>query len=127
MVVLLLWIRGISVHAQSIAARKVSCAFSATRLDEVIRHLSLEAGVSFIYSSNKTDLNRVVTLQVENQSLEETLSMIGLQLGVEFKMQGRYVMIKQQADIKPDQHISSGKVPFGRATKSRGTSDVVAI
>src|SRR5690349_3810277 len=93
--VLVLLVTGMSVHAQSIAARKVNCAFNSTRLDEVIHHLSLEAGVSFIYSSNKTDLSKVVTLSVENQSLEETLSMIGSQLGIEFKMQGLYVMIKQ--------------------------------
>src|SRR5690349_9126180 len=88
--VLVLWMTGISLHAQSIAARKVNCAFNATRLDEVIHHLSLEAGVSFIYSSNKTDLNKVVTLSVENRSLEETLTIIGAQLGIEFKMLGRY-------------------------------------
>ncbi|HTF19259.1 MAG TPA: STN domain-containing protein [Chryseolinea sp.] len=124
--VVLLWITGMSVHAQSIAARKVSCSFNATRLDEVIRHISLEAGVSFIYSSNKTDLNKVVTLRVESQSLEETLSLIGSQLGVEFKMLGRYVMIKQHTDAKPEQPLASGSVPFGRSSKARATPAVVA-
>jgi hypothetical protein len=117
--VLVLWVAGMSsVHAQSIATRKVSCAFNATRLDEVIRHLSLEAGVSFIYSSNKTNLNKVVTLSVENRSLEETLSLIGSQLGVEFKMQGRYVMIKQLADTKPIVQSAPGKVPVARVSQT---------
>lgn len=114
------------MHAQSIAARKVSCAFTATRLDEVIRHLSLEAGVSFIYSSNKTNLSKVVTLNVENRSLEETLTMIGSQLGVEFKMQGRYVMIKQLPDNKPVVHPAAGKVPVARMNKTPSTSDASA-
>ena len=107
-----------SASAQSIAARKVSCAFNATRLDEVIRHISLETGVSFIYSSNKTNLNNVVTLNVENRSLEETLTMIGSQLGVEFKIQGRYVMIKQLVETKSVVQSGPGKVPVARANKS---------
>jgi hypothetical protein len=111
--VLVLWVAGISVHAQSIGSRKVSCAYTATRLDEVIHHLSVEAGVSFIYSSNKTDLNKVVTLNVDNRSLEETLSLIGAQLGIEFKMQGRYVMIKQQqTEVKASRNVA-GRVPLG--------------
>jgi hypothetical protein len=117
--VLVLLVTGMSsLHAQSIATRKVSCAFSATRLDEVIRHLSLEAGVSFIYSSNKTNLNKVVTLNVENRSLEETLSLIGSQLGVEFKMQGRYVMIKQLPDGKSIVQSAPGKVPVAHANQT---------
>lgn len=115
--VLVLWITGISVYAQSVATRKVNCAFNATRLDDVIRHLSLEAGVSFIYSSNKTDLSKLVTLHVENRSLDETLTMIGQQLGVEFKMQGLYVMIKQQADTRTSRQNGSGKVPVARLGK----------
>lgn len=125
--VLVLWMTGMSVYAQSVSARKVSCAFSETRLDEVIRHLSQEAGVSFIYSSNKTDLGSVVTLSVENRALEETLSIIGSQVNIEFRIQGRYVIIKpSEARIAP-QNIAkqsiAGKVPV----KARRTSDVVAF
>jgi len=122
-----LWTAGITGHAQSIGTRKVSCAFQATRLDEVIRHLSQEAGVSFIYSSNKTNLNKVVTLSVENRSLEETLNLIGTQLDVEFKMQGRYVMIKQQpTEVKPLRHSTAGRVPLGRFSKNASGTGVVA-
>ena len=120
--ILVLLVTGMSVRAQSIAARKVNCAFNSTRLDEVIHHLSLEAGVSFIYSSNKTDLSKVVTLSVENRSLEETLSMIGSQLGIEFKMQGLYVMIKQP-ETKTSRPSVSGKVPVGRISKLPSTTD----
>jgi len=123
--VLVLWMTGISLQAQSIGARKVNCAFSATRLDEVIHHLSLEAGVSFIYSSNKTDLNKVVTLSVENRSLEETLAIIGTQLGIEFKLLGRYVMIKQPNEAKSSTS-SLGKVPLGHSKKFTPASDVIA-
>ena len=121
--VLVLWVAGIAVQAQSIGARKVSCAFTSTRLDEVIHHLSVEAGVSFIYSSNKTDLNKVVTLNVSNRSLEETLSMIGSQLGIEFKMQGRYVMIKQLQPELRTSRSTAGKVPVG-SRKVRPQSEV---
>jgi len=124
---LVLLAAGITGQAQSIGTRKVSCAFQATRLDEVIRHLSQEAGVSFIYSSNKTNLSKVVTLSVENQSLEETLNLIGAQLDVEFKMQGRFVMIKQQAtEVKPMRHGTAGRVPLGRFSKNASGTGVIA-
>jgi len=110
--VLAIWAAGITSYAQSIGSRKVSCAFQSTRLDEVIRRLSQEAGVSFIYSSTKTNLSKVVTLSVENQSLEETLNQIGAQLDVEFKMQGHYVLIKQQAaEVKSFRRNVAGRVP----------------
>ncbi|MGC3943225.1 MAG: STN domain-containing protein [Chryseolinea sp.] len=122
-VVLALWVAGISVQAQSIGSRKVSCAYTSTRLDEVIHHLSVEAGVSFIYSSNKTDLNKLVTLNVENRSLDETLSLIGVQLGIEFKLQGRYVLIKQlQPEAKTARNVV-GRVPVG-ARKLSATHDL---
>jgi hypothetical protein len=121
--VLVLWITAISLPAQSIGARRVNCAFNATRLDEVIHHLSLEAGVSFIYSSNKTDLNKVVSLNVENRSLEETLAIIGTQLGIEFKMVGRYVMIKQHTDGRAPQPSALGKVPLGHSRKLPSVTD----
>ncbi|MEJ1240639.1 STN domain-containing protein [Chryseolinea sp. T2] len=110
---MVLWVAGISLQAQSVGARKVSCAFTSTRLDEVIRHLSVEAGVSFIYSSNKTDLNRAVTLSIDNRSLEETLALIGSQLGIEFKIQGRYVMIKQLQIEARTSRNAVGRVPMG--------------
>lgn len=114
--VLVLWGAGITVYAQSVGSRKVSYAFHAARLDEVIRQLSLDAGVSFIYSSNKTNLSKVVTLKGENQSLDETLSAIGGQLGIEFKIQGRYIMIKQP-EAKPAEFVA-GRVPVGRSSKT---------
>lgn len=118
--ILVLWTAGMTVQAQSIGARKVTCAFQATRLDEVIRHLSLEAGVSFIYSSNKTDLNKVVTLTVDSRPLEETLNLIGSQIDLEFKMQGRYVMIKplpSYADVKAARSMA-GRVPVAHTVKT---------
>lgn len=115
------------VQAQSIGARKVTCAFQTTRLDEVIRHLSLEAGVTFIYSSNKTDLNKVVTLAVDSRPLEETLNAIGSQIDLEFKMQGRYVLIKPlyaQPGIK-SARSSAGRVPVARTVK-KTTHNLIA-
>ena len=128
-VVLMLWLAAApDSYAQSVASRKVNCAFQATRLDEVIRHLSQETGVSFIYSSNKTDLSKEVTLAAVNRPLEETLTQIGTQLNLEFKLQGRYVMIKPAPEPVRISQNKAGKVPVAvRSASAPAFSHVAAF
>jgi hypothetical protein len=85
-------------HAQYIRtsyANKITLTASGVQFKLLIDKLSGITGLHFIYSSNKIETTRLVSLSVKDKPLEEVLALLGRQLNVAFvKRDNKYVIIK---------------------------------
>lgn len=98
---------GFHAGAQSLLATPVTYSSKSVKLDKVIDDLSRMTGIYFVYSSNKIVANQPVSLTVTGQPLLEVLDLIGKQLNLSFKSEGRHVVIKSLPPVsKPVAHTS---------------------
>lgn len=98
---------GFHAGAQSLLATPVTYSVKSVKLDRVIDDLSRMTGIYFVYSSNKIVANQPVSLTVTRQPLLEVLELIGKQLNLSFKSEGRHVVIKSLPAVsKPVAHTS---------------------
>ena len=82
-------------------ANKITLTSSGIQFKVLIDKLSGITGLHFIYSSNKIETTRLVSVSVKDKSLEEALVLLGRQLHVAFiKRDNKYVIIKT-AEVLP--------------------------
>lgn len=82
-------------------ANKITLTSSGIQFKVLIDKLSGITGLHFIYSSNKIETTRLVSVSVKDKSLEEALVLLGRQLHVAFiKRDNKYVIIKT-AEVAP--------------------------
>lgn len=84
-------------HAQYMRtsyANKITLTSTGVQFKTLIDKLSGITGLHFIYSSNKIETSRLVSLSVKDKSLEEVLVLLGQQLNVTFTKRDKYVIIK---------------------------------
>lgn len=82
-------------------ASKITLTSSGVQFKVLIDKLSGITGLHFIYSSNKIETTRLVSVSVKDKSLEEALVLLGRQLNVAFiKRDNKYVIIKT-VDVAP--------------------------
>jgi hypothetical protein len=74
--------------------KKISWNCNALAFDKVVDHLSGTTGFRFIYSPSKIDAKKRVSLSVSNKPLGEVLALIGRQTDLDFRIQGRHIIIK---------------------------------
>jgi hypothetical protein len=80
---------GKSIHLQNIS---ISC--QNLPLDKVIDRLSQKTGLHFIYSSSLVSLDTKITLNVHQEKLTEVLKQVGYKARLVFKVNGKYVIVK---------------------------------
>lgn len=116
------------------SGKRISLSVNGRYFHDVIDHLASITDLHFIYSSNKIEANTLISLSVIDSSLEEVLGLLGKQMNLTFKVQGRYVIIKT-APAAPASNIvkplrSERPVEnFNRsplATQPRDSSEAVA-
>ncbi len=98
-----------SGSAQSFASKKISLSLQNATLHEVIDQLSLATGLYFIYSPDKIKSKGLLNISVSDKTIAETLTSVSLQMNLEFKQQGEYVIVKNnefgQLIAKADRQI----------------------
>ncbi len=88
--VLIYW----SGSSQSFSSKKISLSVQSATLHEVIDQLSLATGLYFIYSPDKIKSKGLLSLNISNKTITEALTSAGLQMNLDFKQQGDYVIVK---------------------------------
>jgi hypothetical protein len=86
-----------TAHAQYMRtsyASKITLTSTGVQFKTLIDKLSGITGLHFIYSSNKIETSRLVSLSVKDKPLEEVLVLLGQQLNVAFTKRDKYVIIK---------------------------------
>jgi len=81
-------------NAQSFQSKRITFCCKSSDFEKIIEDLSKAAGVHFVYSSNKIQTSRQITLAIKNKPLSEVLDAISNQLNVSFKIQENYVTVK---------------------------------
>src|SRR5262249_6963253 len=85
-------------RAQSVTAPeadpRISLSVQGQYFHDVIDRLAGITGLHFVYSSNKVEANTRISLSVVNSPLEDVLELLGKQMNLSFKVQGRYVIVK---------------------------------
>lgn len=85
---------GIHTRAQSHLSIPVTYSAKAVKLDRVVDDLSRITGIYFVYSSNKIVANQAVSINVSRKPFGEVLDLIGRQLNLSFKSEGKHIVIK---------------------------------
>ncbi|MEO8471598.1 MAG: STN domain-containing protein [Chryseolinea sp.] len=94
------------VYSQSAGNTKINCSFSSTPLETAITFLSNQSGINFVYSSNKIDVAKRVSLSVRDKTLTEVLGLIGKQVDMVFRIEGHHVTIKGDETLNSHSAIS---------------------
>ncbi len=115
-VIVLLLFLSFSSRSQSLNTAKVTCSFKSASFVSVIGFLSDATGVYFVYSSNKIKVTEPVSLVVKDVPLSEALAILGDQLSLSFKVEGRHVMILAETAASAKQ--SQGALDKASAKKS---------
>jgi hypothetical protein len=117
---LLLFI-SLSLHAQSPdepLQRNVTIVGRNIDFEDVLNQLTLQTKMQFIYSSSMVSLDKPVTLMARQQALKDVLDELSAQMGIIFKRQGDYFIIK-----KDNSPIT--KTPFALAQPKLANSEDV--
>jgi len=94
--------------------RKVSISYQRAYLDEVLQQLSEQAGVYFVYSGHVLEPRvPVVSITANQQPIWHVLQMLGQQLHLTFRAEGKYIIVKKPAVVK-----TVAVVPTRRATSA---------
>src|SRR5688572_15468467 len=84
--------------------KKVSIKGQNISFEKVLHQLSGQTKLYFIYSSNSIELNKSLTLSVDQSPLYEVLDQLAETMNVTFRREGNYVVVKAAIEVKlPDQ------------------------
>src|SRR5687767_11645800 len=91
------------VEGQSISKdsfqKKISIRGQDLSFESVLDQLSEQTKLYFIYSSNSVELNRSLSLNLDQRPLYEVLDQLGEIMNLTFRREGNYVVVKA-ADVK---------------------------
>jgi hypothetical protein len=93
--------------------KKITLTTTGVQFHTLIEKLSEITGLNFIYSSNKIEVNKSVSLSVTNRSLDDVLLLLGRQTNLTFARRDRYVIIKTIA-VSPALAVSTQPIPRTR-------------
>jgi hypothetical protein len=87
--------------AQSISKdpfqKNISITGQNVSFEEILQQLSMQTRLYFIYSSNSVELNRSLTLNLNQRPLYEVLETLGKMMNLAFRREGNYVVVKPAA------------------------------
>lgn len=96
-----------SIRAQeSVLQKKISVNYSSKSLKEIIHDLSQRYDLHFAYSHKQIDLDRTITIVVENQTLEFVLIEMCNQAGIVYKIIGNQIVLTKKDKLKKSYTIS---------------------
>ena len=80
--------------------KKVSIEGQNISFEKVLHQLSGQTKLYFIYSSNSIELNKSLTLNLDQSPLYEVLDLLAGTMNVTFRREGNYVVVKAAAEVK---------------------------
>jgi Secretin and TonB N terminus short domain len=80
--------------------KKVSIKGQNVSFEQVLYQLSGQTKLYFIYSSNSIELNKSLTLKVDQSPLHEVLDQLAGTMNVTFRREGNYVVVKPATEVK---------------------------
>ncbi len=93
-------------QSQASQSDKVTFLCRNIHLDKLLEELTTQTGTRFIYSSSFVSLDKPVTLRAEKLPLHDVLIVVGNQIGVSFKKQGNYYIVKRNTSAARSESYS---------------------
>lgn len=107
----------LSVHAKTYSQQtKLSFAFQKTSVADVLSFIEEKSEYYFFYKENELDANRVISIDVEKQEINQILDKILSGTGLEYSVIDRYVVISPSNGRKLELIGQSQKTVYGRVT-----------
>ncbi len=99
---LLVFIRFFAVEADSQNA-KVSIQANGFSIQKVMREIERQTDYLFVYDKNEVDVNRKVSVDVNNESVSEVLNRVFEGTGVSYKVVGKNITLVKGA-VAPEKY-----------------------
>jgi len=80
--------------------KKVSIKGQNISFEKVLHQLSGQTKLYFIYSSNSIELNKSLTLNMDQSPLNEVLDQLAETMNVTFRREGNYVVVKAATEVR---------------------------
>ena len=84
------------INAQSILSRKISIDFENKRIEEVLKYLQNNEGISFSYSKNIIKLDQKVSVHFKNTEIEKILNEIFSKTEIIFKLKSGIIILQRK-------------------------------
>ncbi len=97
---------------------------NASLLD-VFQQIEAQSDIQIAYDVSAIDVNRKISLSVDNESVEKLLGKVLENTGLTFRIMDRYVVISKKPDFSTQQQTVSGKVTDSSGQPLPGVSVVV--
>src|SRR5690606_1791355 len=116
----------LSVHGQFDATRRVTLQIDNITLEDLIRRLDLEFGVSVAYGSDNIPIDLMISVNLTNATLIETIQIICLEAGLTYQIVDD-VLIFQRLGNEPEAEMTVPSLsPASDAIlNARGTTPVL--
>lgn len=129
MILSLLMVAGLAVSYGKSDAQttKLNLKVRGGTVKEVIKEVERQSNYSFMYDSNVFDVDRPISIDAENQTLENVVEKLILGQDLKYEMVNRYVVITSanSFEIPQQQKSISGKVTDSTGLPLPGVSVVV--
>lgn len=107
-----------SVYSQS---TKLTLDMRNKQVVEVLEEIEKQSEFRFAYSSELIDVNRKVSIELNNKKIDETLDVIFEGTGVIYVMHDRHIMLyPKEMDVKSESGARQQKSISGKVTDQRG-------
>ncbi|TKG95233.1 SusC/RagA family TonB-linked outer membrane protein [Puteibacter caeruleilacunae] len=115
----LIFVLATSVFATNVKSQnsRVSLNFNKGSIQSVIQEIENQADYLFVYNSREIDMDRKVTIKVNQRTVKDVLQEIFKDSGVDYVIEGTNIVLKRRL-ITAQQ--SSGKIVTGKVTDTGG-------
>src|SRR5687768_14002196 len=91
---LLVCTNGLAQHSPALEKR-VTLKGDAISFEEVLRQLSVQTRLYFIYNSNTITANKSIAINFRQQTLATVLTSLEEEMNVTFRVEGKYIIVKK--------------------------------
>jgi TonB-linked SusC/RagA family outer membrane protein len=86
---------------------------------EALHQIEKQAGVTFHFDKTRIDMTRMVSLELENASVDEALTALARQTGYQFRQRGDKILIVGAGEPLPSADEAPGVLLQGRVTDNK--------
>ena len=99
--ILLLLLCGVSSGLYAQPRQKISIAYEAIPLKQILSNLSVLTGFEFAYSDTEINSSRLITISAVEKSAPEIIRLLAEKAGLEFRITDNKVILKPPAALHP--------------------------
>ena len=84
----------------TVDAQSITLNMSNVTVKQAMDELKNQSGYSFVFSSNDVDTRKMISLSVENLSIEKVVEQILEGQGVTYEIQGKNIILKKEDKVR---------------------------